>query len=137
WTPEAHSEDELNSALQHYVVSSSNGSGGLFLSPAAPASSLSVPPVDSRVRKFSMLIGNASLPTPDVTQVRRLATVASGSGTRLLRHAATNVPARDCIDRSSVTMTAGSSATKSAHGMGASFHDDNGSYQSSDHDNTY
>jgi hypothetical protein len=108
WTPDVRSEDMLDSVRQRSAMSSGDGSGGLFPSPAIQSVSLSEAAASARLPECSIFRGAAALPTPDVTQARRVAAIASSSGTRSLRDATWAEPVTGNFDRSSVTMAAGS-----------------------------
>jgi len=97
WTPEARSEHESSSGQHHSATSSTIRSGGLFVSPH-PLPHVAASPL-----------------TPDATHARNLTAVATGSGKVFLENAPRYTERRFHFDRSSVTLAAGSPASKLAY----------------------
>lgn len=131
WTPGGpRSEDLSHSARRRSTTGPANGNESLFLSPSAQPDSLSGVREHVRTQDRSMFQDAAALPTPDVTQALHFAAAADGSRTGLLQGSTRRQTRRDYIDRSSVTLAAGSPGSKSHDGTQHDITDDEtSSYQ--------
>jgi hypothetical protein len=110
WTPDTSSGDEPASSHQHFAIGSDDGSGGLFISPAAQSLSPFAAYGSLRMQERSIAQGSSTFPTPDLATARGMPAVATSSRKLLLRVAAKGVETPSSFDRSSVTMAARSPA---------------------------
>lgn len=115
WMPETSSGDEPASPHQQPATSSDGGSGGLFASPAAQSISPFAVHGGSSMRERSTSQGTSASPVPDMAKARGMIAVAAGNRKLLLQDVARGARRPSSFDRSSVTMAAGSPASKWQH----------------------
>jgi hypothetical protein len=115
WTPETSSGDKPVSPHEHFETGPNDGSGGLFVSPAAQSNSPLAVHGSFRMLERSPSQDTSLLSTPDVAEARGMIAVAAASEVLLLRDVARVAERPSYFDRSSVTLAARSPASGKQH----------------------